>query len=162
MQCILCANFLPACGTGCQALCSDTCSLKDPTRWVLVLQYDGPRHCGLERGSNLPTSGSHVFSETLPLRCNMRGNSCHPSAGCCWLWTGFAQFREDSELFSGGLYHRISAEGHLGVQPELELGLGLFSGSVHNPISFSCMYVCLLEPGPWLLKGKNHEGRWRR
>ena len=74
------------------------------------------------------------------------------------MWTGFAQFREYSELsFFGGIYHSISAEGHLGKAKELELGLGLLPGSVHDPISFPRMYLCLSEPGPWLLKGKSHQ-----
>lgn len=102
-------------------------------------------------------SRSRVFSGTLPFRCNMQANTCHPSAGCCWLWTGFAQFREDSELFSGTFYHRISAEGHLGRRAKLELGSGLLPGNVHDPISFSCTYLCLLEPGCWPLKGKCHQ-----
>lgn len=145
MQCILCANFLPACRTGCQDLCSDTYSLKDPAGCILVLQYYRPRDCGLKSGSDLPKSKSRIFSATLPLRCNMQRNSCHPFSGCCSLWTGFAWFREGSELFSGGLYRRISAEGHLDIQQELELGLGLLPGSVHNPISLSAwMCACLL------------------
>lgn len=43
------------------------------------------------------------------------------------------------------------------IAKELELELGLLSGSVHDPISFPHMDLCLLEFGPWLLKGKSHQ-----
>ena len=60
------------------------------------------------------------------------------------MWTGFAQFREDSELFSGGLCHRISAEGHLGKRTEHELGSGVLPGNVLIPLHMSVL------AGPWL------------
>ena len=50
--------------------------------------------------------------------------------------------------FSGVLYHRIPAGGHLGRRIELYLGLGLLPENVHDPITFTHTHSWLPELAP--------------
>ena len=87
----------------------------------------------------------------------MQTNTCHP-----WLWLvvdSFCSIYGDSDVFSGVLYYRIPAGGHLGRRIELYLGSGLLSGNVHYPIAFTHTHACqswILASGFWLLKRKSH------
>lgn len=103
-----------------------------------------------------PQSRSHVFSDALPFRCNTEADTCHPSPGCYWLWTDFAQFGEDSVLFlmnptTGSQQRDIWVEGQSWCWGQV-----CFLRMSMTP-SHSLALVCLLEPGSWLLKGKSHQ-----